>query len=104
MLPYRPTLKGCWTACRQTTLDLTTTLIMASSPGSCSSSSAALTLSSGIVLEKVVEYLHYWYRNRDKEDVPDMDIPVEHCLELLMAADYLGLDRKCFLPVLYNNW
>jgi hypothetical protein len=47
---------------------------------------------SGIVLEKVVEYFHYWYRYRDKEDVPDMDIPVELCLELLVAADYLGID------------
>ncbi|KAL2131754.1 hypothetical protein VTI74DRAFT_4629 [Chaetomium olivicolor] len=49
---------------------------------------------SGVVLEKVVEYFHYWYRNRDKEDVPDMDIPVELCLELLMAADFLNLDAK----------
>jgi hypothetical protein len=29
--------------------------------------------------------------------VPDMDIPVELCLELLMAADYLGLDSKTAL-------
>ncbi|KAK4122774.1 POZ domain-containing protein [Parathielavia appendiculata] len=49
---------------------------------------------SAVVLEKVVEYFHYWYRNRDKEDVPDMDIPVELCLELLMAADYFNLDAK----------
>jgi transcription elongation factor B subunit 1 len=46
------------------------------------------------VLEKIVEYFHYWYKNRDKEDVPDMDIPVELCLELLMAADYLQLDSE----------
>jgi transcription elongation factor B subunit 1 len=43
------------------------------------------------VLEKVVDYFHYHYRYRDSEDVPDMDIPVEMCLELLDAADYLGL-------------
>ncbi|KAI8634377.1 Skp1 family protein [Xylariaceae sp. FL1651] len=49
---------------------------------------------NGMVLEKVVEYFHYWYKNREREDVPDMEIPVELCLELLMAADYLGLDRK----------
>ncbi|KAI1337596.1 Skp1 family protein [Xylariaceae sp. FL0016] len=49
---------------------------------------------SGMVLEKVVEYFHYWYKNRDQEEVPDMEIPVEMCLELLMAADYLGLDSK----------
>ena len=36
----------------------------------------------------------YWYKYRDKEDVPDMDIPVELCLEILMAADYFGLDSK----------
>ena len=53
-----------------------------------------LTSSSGIILEKVVEYFYYWYRNKDKEDVPDMDIPVELCLEILMAADYFGLDRE----------
>ncbi|KAH8678302.1 BTB/POZ protein [Xylariales sp. PMI_506] len=49
---------------------------------------------TGPVLEKVVEYFHYWYKNNDKQDVPDMDIPVELCLELLMAADYLQLDSK----------
>lgn len=47
----------------------------------------------GPVLEKVAEYFHYWYFNRDKEEVFDMDIPVELCLELLMAADYLQLDK-----------
>ncbi|KAI1637250.1 POZ domain-containing protein [Biscogniauxia mediterranea] len=47
---------------------------------------------SGIVLEKVVEYFQYWYKYQDKEDVPDMEIPVELCLELLTAADYLRLD------------
>ncbi|KAK7921601.1 BTB/POZ protein [Apiospora marii] len=49
---------------------------------------------SGQVMEKVVEYFHYWYKNREKEDVPDMDIPAELCLELLVAADFLGLDSK----------
>ncbi|KAI5462261.1 BTB/POZ protein [Mariannaea sp. PMI_226] len=48
---------------------------------------------SAMVLDKVVEYFHYWYRYRNAEDVPDMDIPVELCLELLAAADYLGLDQ-----------
>ncbi|KAK7228919.1 hypothetical protein V2G26_001089 [Clonostachys chloroleuca] len=48
---------------------------------------------SSIVLDKIVEYFHYWYRYRNSEDVPDMDIPVEICLELLAAADYLGLDH-----------
>ncbi|KAL2256619.1 hypothetical protein VTK26DRAFT_1392 [Humicola hyalothermophila] len=49
---------------------------------------------NGVVLEKVVEYFQYWYRNRDKEDVPDMDIPVELCLVLVQAADYFNLDAK----------
>ncbi|KAG9257446.1 BTB/POZ protein [Emericellopsis atlantica] len=48
---------------------------------------------SSPVLDKVVEYFHYWYQYRDNDDVPDMDIPVEICLELLAAADYLGLDQ-----------
>ncbi|PHH66699.1 hypothetical protein CDD81_6536 [Ophiocordyceps australis] len=48
---------------------------------------------SSPVLDKVVEYFHYWYRYRNSEDVPDMDIPVELCLELLAAADFLGLDQ-----------
>ncbi|KAF4123860.1 elongin-C [Geosmithia morbida] len=48
---------------------------------------------SAVVLDKVVEYFHYWYRYRDSDDVPDIDIPVEICLELLAAADYLGLDQ-----------
>ncbi|RYP31329.1 hypothetical protein DL767_005842 [Monosporascus sp. MG133] len=51
-------------------------------------------VASGMVLEKVAEYFHYWYKNRDREDVPDPHIPVELCLELLVAADYLGLDSK----------
>jgi transcription elongation factor B subunit 1 len=38
--------------------------------------------------------MQYWYQNRDKEDVPDMDIPVDLCLEVLMAADFLRMDRK----------
>lgn len=49
---------------------------------------------SGIVLEKVAEYFYYNYRNRDAEDVPDMDIPPELCLELLMAADFLDSELK----------
>ncbi len=44
---------------------------------------------SGVVLEKVCEYLYYNLKNKDSKDVPDMEIPPELCLELLMAADYL---------------
>lgn len=42
------------------------------------------------MLEKVCEYLYYNLKNKDAKDVPDMDIPSELCLELLMAADYLS--------------
>ncbi|KAI5292367.1 Transcription elongation factor B (SIII), polypeptide 1 (15kDa, elongin C) [Ascosphaera acerosa] len=45
---------------------------------------------SGIVLEKVCEYFLYNDRNKDQMNVPDMDIPPELCLELVMAADYLA--------------
>lgn len=38
--------------------------------------------------------MQYWYHFKDKEDVPDMDIPVDLCLEVLMAADFLRMDRK----------
>lgn len=48
---------------------------------------------SGIVLEKVAEYFCYNWKMRNREDVPDMEIPPELCLELLMAADYL--DGRC---------
>ena len=41
------------------------------------------------MLEKVCEYLYYNEKHKDAKDVPDMDIPPELCLELLMAADYL---------------
>ena len=46
-------------------------------------------------MEKVCEYLLYNEKYKDVKDVPDMDIPPELCLELLMAADYLdGEDRS----------
>lgn len=40
------------------------------------------------MLEKVCEYFYYNEKHKDAKDVPDMDIPAELCLELLMAADY----------------
>ncbi|KZF19413.1 POZ domain-containing protein [Xylona heveae TC161] len=51
---------------------------------------AVLENINGIVLEKVCEYFYYNEKNKDARDVPDMDIPPELCLELLMAADYLN--------------
>jgi len=44
---------------------------------------------NGVVLSKVVEYFYYNEKYKDATSVPDMDIPSELCLELLMAADYL---------------
>ncbi|KAJ6099407.1 hypothetical protein PENARI_c004G00444 [Penicillium arizonense] len=44
---------------------------------------------TGVVLEKVCEYFCYNDKHKDQTNVPDMDIPPELCLELLMAADYL---------------
>lgn len=36
------------------------------------------------------EYLYYNETHKDAKDVPDMEIPPELCLELLMAADFLN--------------
>jgi len=49
-----------------------------------------LCSNSGVVLEKVCEYFYYNEKNKNQKDVPDMEIPPELCLELLMAADYLN--------------
>jgi hypothetical protein len=46
-------------------------------------------INSGVVLEKVCEYLYYNQKHAESKDVSDMDIPPELCLELLIAADYL---------------
>jgi transcription elongation factor B subunit 1 len=57
-----------------------------------------LESNSAVVLDKVCEYFHYWHRYQNAQDVPDMDIPVELCLELLVAADFLGLDQYAPRP------
>ena len=49
------------------------------------------SINSGVVLEKVCEYLYYNLKHKDEKNVPDMEIPAELCLELLMAADYLNV-------------
>jgi len=55
---------------------------------------------SGLVLEKVCEYFYYYEKYKNTKDVPDMDIPTELSLELLIAADYLdGMwFSMCVLP------
>ena len=50
---------------------------------------------SGVVLEKVCEYLYYNQKHAESKDVPDMDVQPELCLELLIAADYLV--GECFV-------
>ncbi|KAJ5714687.1 uncharacterized protein N7483_011868 [Penicillium malachiteum] len=45
----------------------------------------------GVVLEQVCKYLMYHGRAKNMTNVPDMDVPAELCLELLMAADYLDV-------------
>ena len=49
-------------------------------------------VNSGNVLEKVAEYFYYVHKNRNREDVQDLEIPVDMCLELLMAADFLDCE------------
>lgn len=48
---------------------------------------------SGVVIEKMCEYLYYHLKHKDAKDVPDMEIPPSLCLELLVAADYF--DGEC---------
>ncbi|KAL8827380.1 MAG: hypothetical protein Q9170_007036 [Blastenia crenularia] len=52
------------------------------------SSGRCKTEFNGIVIEKLCEYLYYNLKYKDAKDVPDMDIPPNLCLELLVAADY----------------
>ena len=55
---------------------------------------------------EVCEYLYYHEKNGDSRDVPDMDIPPELCLELLMAADYLNGKylRQPFVQAYVLTW
>ena len=62
---------------------------------------------NGVVLEKVCEYFYYNEKHKNSKDVPDIDVPAELCLELLMAADYLNgmcaLDDYCKVPYCTNT-
>jgi transcription elongation factor B subunit 1 len=42
------------------------------------------------VLEQVCKYFYYNQKYKDQWSMPELDIPPELCLELLMAADYLN--------------
>jgi transcription elongation factor B subunit 1 len=59
-----------------------------------------------VCLEKVCEYLYYHEKNEDARDVPDMEIPPEICLELLVAADFLDGEfaTMSFSRCQYNWW
>lgn len=46
---------------------------------------------STVILETVCEYFYYKEKYRDAKDVPDMDVPPELALELLMMADFLHI-------------
>lgn len=56
------------------------------------------------MLEKVCEYFYYNEKYKNAKDVPDMDIPPELCLELLMAADYLNSRFLSFWSVVCLEW
>ena len=44
---------------------------------------------SGEILEVVADYLMYAERYKNEREVPDMEIPIELTLDVLLAADYL---------------
>ncbi|KAJ5239107.1 transcription elongation factor B polypeptide 1 [Penicillium chermesinum] len=44
---------------------------------------------NGVILQLVCEYFLYNHRHRNELNVEDMELPLELCLEVLMAADYL---------------
>lgn len=56
------------------------------------------------MLEKVCEYFYYNEKYKNAKDVPDMVIPPELCLELLMAADYLNSRFLSFWTVVGLEW
>lgn len=45
-------------------------------------------MSSGMVMEKLSEYLYYNLKHKDAKHVPDMELPPALVLELLVAADF----------------
>ncbi|WPH04627.1 Hypothetical protein R9X50_00752000 [Acrodontium crateriforme] len=58
---------------------------------------------TGVVLEQVCEYFYYNQKHQNSKDVPDMDFPTELCLEILIAADYLGRNMNVPIGNLYTQ-
>lgn len=56
---------------------------------------------SGVLLEKVCEYLYFNVKYKNKTGVPPFEIPPELALELLVVADFL--DSKCHPCLLYYS-
>ncbi|KAF2401516.1 POZ domain-containing protein [Trichodelitschia bisporula] len=46
---------------------------------------------SAVLLEKVCEYFYYAEKYAEAESVPDMELPPEICLEMLVVADFLDV-------------
>lgn len=49
-------------------------------------------MSSGDVLEVIAQYLYHAEKYKDVKDPPDLDIPLEVVLDLLLAAEYLNCE------------
>lgn len=53
------------------------------------------------MVDTVCRYFYYKLKNKDTKNVPDMELPVEQLLQLIVAADFLdstldvvsGMDR-----------
>lgn len=41
-------------------------------------------------METVCQFLYYKTKNKDAKNVPDMELPIEQLLQLIVAADFLA--------------
>lgn len=42
------------------------------------------------MLDTICRYFYYSLKNKDSKNVPDMELPVEQLLQLIVAADFLN--------------